>query len=876
MGLQNTRDSIGNKSFICFSNTESRDEHEFLSKRIVEFGTGLIPLVNNTVKCTCEKTCDEFCLNRLNRYECNRSICGLYNNLHYVYCNNRPFQRLNEKKKIKFIAEKYRPRNEKEKSIRKFNLNVPRTSTRLILLEGISKGELIIECKGEILTNIDVRDRYSGYFGLNNNVDETQCCKEEIKNIPEKLFCLVDGYVYLDMTDKGNEARHIRHSCDPNSRAEVWISRPFNSSLKSGFRNEFSITWLKLGIFALKNLEKGTEITIDYENLVSRQIPGLKKKKNVFGYIGMLNCHCNSDICRKIIGTKEPPEEYELSSYLIPIPNKKERKKKYSRSDLTKGITPNKNSFESYIDIKDKLAGSQKKWREQHKKKQMESISHESSNIFEHDKNKIIEIQEGNFGIEAETGAPKYKIDIPLWYLYTIISWKGIPNIEKCCNSYLPHNNLYKQHYSRYNKTKNCSNLYPQRKSERLRRSCSKETHVYKVSKTNPKSNIGAIRFTGKRSIFLHLMTHPWYLALNSHTDVDFEFGKLWKSFLSRSIYLGRLFVIQRISIFFNVYKVNDEDLSWALIDQGIGDDEKCTVCSFHGTLLSCDICSRGVHKSCLNKSNQFISSPLFRLPDWFPMNDIKKKSYFNELVSLLYGKTNKNEFNFQHSPGNKIKCSKITVIYNPSMSTRNSHNTSIKSKDSETFICHICSNSYHSRFWISLSARKRKRISINAMKIRLARAFNTHFYGKQFSVNHFQAQKRATINETKKNNVKIRPQRNNQIRIAKIMINNLFVWRRNNSKFKIDQNMVFSELSTNYISRKEIDSRWNHRENNPSLKFPNPNIDHKNHSKFDQNIMTRESSNISVVKLEPLQILDSISFNEYIKINTLTTKYTP
>ncbi|KAH8739454.1 protein with SET domain flanked by cysteine clusters plus a C-terminal PHD domain [Cryptosporidium ryanae] len=868
MSLKNTKNSVETKEFLTFSINGSGVDHKFLSWRIAEFGTGLIPLVSNTVKCTCEKACDNSCLNRLNRYECNKSICGLYDNLHYVYCSNRPFQRLNSKKKIKFTVEKYRPRNEIKRNIRKFNLDVPRISTRLILLESIPKGELIIECQGEILTNIDIRDKYSSYFGLGNSNSDAQLYKNEIKNTPERLFCLVDGYIYLDMTEKGNEARHIRHSCDPNSQAEVWISRPYTSSLKTGVESEFSITWLKMGVFALKNIEKGTEVTIDYENVLTRSIP--EQKESIFSYIGMFNCHCNSNKCRKVIGTKKFPKERELNSYLIPI-SKEEKKRNSLEHYLTnENNTLNKNSFESYIKIKEKLTENQKRWSEYYKKKRIGNISHKFLNIFEYDINKMIEIQKGIYRIEeVKIGSQKYEVDLPLWYLYILISWKGLPNIEECCNKYLPHNNIYKKYSLRYDKIKNCYNLFSQRKSERIRKSYSKDTPIYGICKTGSKSKIESLKFTGKRSMFLHLMTHPWYMALNNHTNIDVELGRLWNLFLSRSIYLGRLYLIQRLSIFFNIHKVHDEDLSWPLIDQGIGDDEKCIVCSLHGTLFSCDICSRGVHKSCLNKCSQFISSPLFRLPDWFSVNDIKRKSYFDELINSLFKKKSREELNLKNLPGNETKCPKITVIYNPSRNAWNSHNFSCKLDNSKAFICHICNNSFHSKFWISLSSRKRRKASINAMKIRISRAYKSHFYGTQSIGNNYQLERRTSTKETGKDSIKVKPQKNNQIRVAKIMINNLFVWRRDNSKFRVDQNVLFSELSMNYFRRREIDSRWNLREHNSSFKFQDPSLNYESCSEFNRNILTKESLDISVIKLKPLEILDSISFEEYIKINS-------
>ena len=52
----------------------------------------------------------------------------------------------------------------------------------------------------------------------------------------------------IDPTEKGNLARFINHSCDPNCGTE-----------KQNVLGEIAV-----GIVALKNIEPGTELTFDY------------------------------------------------------------------------------------------------------------------------------------------------------------------------------------------------------------------------------------------------------------------------------------------------------------------------------------------------------------------------------------------------------------------------------------------------------------------------------------------------------------------------------------------------------------------------------------------------------------------------------------
>lgn len=88
----------------------------------------------------------------------------------------------------------------------------------------------------------------------------------------------------IDACDKGNYARFINHSCNPNARAEVWTV---------GDRE-------RVGIFAIKDIKKGKEITYDY-NFESYD-------KNTHS---TQKCYCGSKNCRKYIGILKNSDEKE-------------------------------------------------------------------------------------------------------------------------------------------------------------------------------------------------------------------------------------------------------------------------------------------------------------------------------------------------------------------------------------------------------------------------------------------------------------------------------------------------------------------------------------------------------------------------------------
>lgn len=102
------------------------------------------------------------------------------------------------------------------------DVQVKRSSAGLGLFanEDIKKGQFIIEYVGEMISN-DEADKRGGRYLFEVNSKWT-----------------------IDGSDRSNTARYINHSCRPNSESDE-VKR-------------------KIKFYALKNIKKGDEITVDY------------------------------------------------------------------------------------------------------------------------------------------------------------------------------------------------------------------------------------------------------------------------------------------------------------------------------------------------------------------------------------------------------------------------------------------------------------------------------------------------------------------------------------------------------------------------------------------------------------------------------------
>ncbi|XP_075856318.1 histone-lysine N-methyltransferase ASH1L isoform X4 [Microcebus murinus] len=125
--------------------------------------------------------------------------------------------------------------------------------------EPLKAGQFIIEYLGEVVSEQEFRNRMIEQY--HNHSDH---------------YCLnLDSGMVIDSYRMGNEARFINHSCDPNCEMQKW-------SVNGVYR---------IGLYALKDMPAGTELTYDYNfhsfNVEKQQL-----------------CKCGFEKCRGIIGGK--------------------------------------------------------------------------------------------------------------------------------------------------------------------------------------------------------------------------------------------------------------------------------------------------------------------------------------------------------------------------------------------------------------------------------------------------------------------------------------------------------------------------------------------------------------------------------------------
>ncbi|NWU94235.1 ASH1L methyltransferase, partial [Upupa epops] len=192
--------------------------------------------------CNCKKPdddngkgCMEDCLNRMIFAECSPNTCPCGEQC----CN----QRIQRHEWVQCL-ERFRA-EEKGWGIR--------------TKEPLKAGQFIIEYLGEVVSEQEFRNRMIEQY--HNHSDH---------------YCLnLDSGMVIDSYRMGNEARFINHSCNPNCEMQKW-------SVNGVYR---------IGLYALKDMPAGTELTYDYNfhsfNVEKQQL-----------------CKCGFDKCRGIIGGK--------------------------------------------------------------------------------------------------------------------------------------------------------------------------------------------------------------------------------------------------------------------------------------------------------------------------------------------------------------------------------------------------------------------------------------------------------------------------------------------------------------------------------------------------------------------------------------------
>ncbi|XP_068603624.1 histone-lysine N-methyltransferase ASH1L [Brachionichthys hirsutus] len=195
-----------------------------------------------TTTCNCrphedrtERGCLDDCLNRMSFAECSPSTCPCTDR-----CDNQRIQK-----------------HEWVQCLERFRAEGKGWGIRT--KQSLHSGQFIIEYLGEVVSEQEFRSRMmEQYFSHSGQ------------------YCLnLDSGMVIDSYRMGNEARFINHSCEPNCEMQKW-------SVNGVYR---------IGLFALKEVPSGTELTYDY-NFHS------------FNTEEQQACKCGSESCRGIIGGK--------------------------------------------------------------------------------------------------------------------------------------------------------------------------------------------------------------------------------------------------------------------------------------------------------------------------------------------------------------------------------------------------------------------------------------------------------------------------------------------------------------------------------------------------------------------------------------------
>lgn len=213
--------------------------------------------------CTADDECDQGCLNRSMNIECSTK-CTLGED-----CQNQRIRR-RQHAKAKVALTKGR-------------------GWGLVAKEPLQCGDLVVEYCGEVMSEEESNERLA-----------------EAKKRGETNFYLfrVNKDMVIDAAKKGNSARFINHSCSPNCKSQTWT-----------VGNQ-----TRVGIFALDDIEPGTEFTYDY-NFEAYFKVGEEQE-----------CKCGSDNCSGLLGGKKKTEkEMRLQSKLKAEKLKKDEKLARSR-----------------------------------------------------------------------------------------------------------------------------------------------------------------------------------------------------------------------------------------------------------------------------------------------------------------------------------------------------------------------------------------------------------------------------------------------------------------------------------------------------------------------------------------------------------------
>ncbi|KFM22868.1 Histone-lysine N-methyltransferase ASHH2 [Auxenochlorella protothecoides] len=176
--------------------------------------------------------CGEHCLNRMLNIECVAEYCPCGDR-----CTNQQFT------KREYAA-----------------LDVLRAGAKgfgLFTRDGVRAGQFIVEYVGEVLEEDEYQRRKEYYIASNQR---------------HYYFMNIGNGEVIDACRRGGQGRFINHSCDPNCETQKWL-----------VEGELSI-----GLFAIKDVPPGGELTFDYNFERYGDKP--------------MACLCGSANCRGVIG----------------------------------------------------------------------------------------------------------------------------------------------------------------------------------------------------------------------------------------------------------------------------------------------------------------------------------------------------------------------------------------------------------------------------------------------------------------------------------------------------------------------------------------------------------------------------------------------
>lgn len=144
---------------------------------------------------------DDNCLNRISFFECDPNSCR-----HKHLCKNQRFRKLEYAK-----CKPFKTKN---------------AGWGLMAMEDIKEGQFVIEYVGEV-------------------IEQEECDRRLKKNASDQVsnfyFLNLDKDLIIDAGPKGNQARFMNHSCEPNCVTQKW---EVNNATR-------------IGLFALKDIPSG-------------------------------------------------------------------------------------------------------------------------------------------------------------------------------------------------------------------------------------------------------------------------------------------------------------------------------------------------------------------------------------------------------------------------------------------------------------------------------------------------------------------------------------------------------------------------------------------------------------------------------------------